>query len=78
MAETISEQDFERSALNFLEANATPRVESRQSWGEGSDQVSILPERTLEEEIAELTEARAWAQKRFDAGFSWITGPVEY
>jgi hypothetical protein len=78
MPETISEQDFERGALSFLEANAEPRVETRQSWGEGSDQVSILPERTLEEEIAELTEARAWAQKRFDAGFSWITGPVEY
>ena len=78
MAETISEQDFERSALSFLEANAKPRVESRQSWGEGSDQVSVLPERTLEEEQAELKEARGWAQKRFDAGFSWITGPVEY
>ena len=78
MPETISEQDFERAAVAFLEANAEPRVETRQSWGEGSDQVSILPERTLEEEIAELTEARAWAQRRFDAGFGWITGPVEY
>ncbi len=78
MPETISEQDFEQSAVAFLEANAEPRVEARQSWGEGSDQVSILPERTLEEELAELTAARAWAQKRFDAGFSWITGPVEY
>ncbi|MGH9017825.1 MAG: acyl-CoA dehydrogenase family protein, partial [Acidimicrobiales bacterium] len=78
MPETISEQDFERSARAFLEANAEPRVEVEQSWGEGSDQVSILPERTLEEERAELTEARAWAQTRFDAGFSWITGPVQY
>jgi alkylation response protein AidB-like acyl-CoA dehydrogenase len=78
MPETISEKDFKRSALDFLEANAEARVESNQGWGEGSDQVSILPERTLEEELAELTEARAWAQKRFDAGFSWITGPVEY
>src|ERR1700677_3485197 len=78
MPDTISEQDFERSARAFLEANAEARVESRQGWGEGSDQVSILPERTLEEEIAELAEAKAWAQKRFDAGFSWITGPVEY
>jgi alkylation response protein AidB-like acyl-CoA dehydrogenase len=78
MPETISDKDFKRSALDFLEANAEARVESNQGWGEGSDQVSILPERTLEEELAELTEARAWAQKRFDAGFSWITGPVEY
>ncbi|HEY7946059.1 MAG TPA: acyl-CoA dehydrogenase family protein, partial [Acidimicrobiales bacterium] len=78
MPETISEQDFERAATSFLEANAKPRVEARQSWGEGSDQVSVLPERTLEEELAELKAARAWGQKRFDAGFSWITGPVEY
>ena len=40
--------------------------------------MSILPERTLEEEEAELTAARAWAQQRFDAGFSWIAGPVDY
>jgi alkylation response protein AidB-like acyl-CoA dehydrogenase len=78
MPETISQQDFERSALDFLEANAAPRVEGRQAWGEGSDQVSILPERTLEEELAELASARSWAQKRFDAGFSWITGPLSY
>ena len=78
MAETISEQEFERSALSFLEANAEHRVEGRQGWGEGSDQVSIVPERTLEEELAELDAARNWAQTRFDAGFSWLTGPVQY
>src|ERR1700732_348080 len=78
MPDTISQQDFERSARDFLEANAKPRVDARQGWGEGSDQVSILPERTLEEEMAELTEARAWAQTRFDAGFGWLTGPVAY
>ena len=54
MADTISEEDFERAALEFLEANAEPRVEAEQGWGEGSDQVSLLPERTLEEELAEL------------------------
>ncbi len=78
MVDTITEQDFERDALGFLEANTEPRVESEQGWGEGSDQVSLLPERTLEEEEAELTAARAWAQLRFDAGFSWIAGPVAY
>ncbi|MHB8681131.1 MAG: acyl-CoA dehydrogenase family protein [Acidimicrobiales bacterium] len=77
MAEIISEQDFEGEARAFLEANAEPRVEVRQAWGEGSDQVSVLPERTLEEELAELEEARAWAQKRYDAGFGWITGPPD-
>jgi alkylation response protein AidB-like acyl-CoA dehydrogenase len=78
MVDTISTEEFEREARKFLEANAEPRVEVEQGWGEGSDQVSLLPERTLEEELTELTAARAWAQKRFDAGFSWITGPVTY
>ncbi|HLX89205.1 MAG TPA: acyl-CoA dehydrogenase family protein, partial [Acidimicrobiales bacterium] len=78
MAETISEQDFEREARAFLEANAEPRVEVHRAWGEGSDEVSLLPERTPEEEQAEVEEARAWAQARFDAGFGWITGPARY
>jgi acyl-CoA dehydrogenase len=78
MVDTIAAEDFEREARKFLEANAEPRVEVEQGWGEGSDQVSLLPERTLEEELSELAAARAWAQTRFDAGFSWITGPVAY
>jgi alkylation response protein AidB-like acyl-CoA dehydrogenase len=78
MVDTITEEEFERAALKFLEANAKPRVEAERGWGEGSDQVSLLPERTLEEELAELTAARAWAQQRFDAGFSWIAGPAAY
>jgi len=75
MAAQISEADFEREALSFLEANASPRVEVTQTWGEGSDEVSVLPERTPEEERAELEAAQGWARTRFDAGFGWITGP---
>ncbi|HUO47267.1 MAG TPA: acyl-CoA dehydrogenase family protein, partial [Acidimicrobiales bacterium] len=75
MAPQISEADLEREALAFLEANASPRVEVTQAWGEGSDEVSVLPERTAEEERAELVAARAWAQQRFDAGLGWLTGP---
>jgi len=78
MAETTPDEAFEQGAREFLQANAEPRLEVQQRWGEGSDNVSILPERTLEEELAELEAARAWAQRRFDAGFGWITGPVEY
>ncbi len=78
MVDTITEEEFERAARKFLEANAEPRVVAEQRWGEGSDQVSLLPERTLDEELAELTASRAWAQQRFDAGFGWIAGPVAY
>jgi acyl-CoA dehydrogenase len=78
MAGTISEQDFEHEARAFLEANADRRVEVHRAWGEGSDQVHLLPERTVEEELAELAAARAWAQRRLDDGFGWITGPTTY
>jgi len=78
MVDDISLADFEKDALAFLEHNLEPRVEVQQRWGEGSDQVTLLPERTLEEELEELARARAWAQKRFDAGFGWVTGPVQY
>ena len=78
MGDTRSVEEFERAAQAFLHANAARRVVEEQPWGEGSDQVALLPERTLDEELAELEAARAWAQKRFDAGFGWITGPVTY
>jgi acyl-CoA dehydrogenase len=78
MSGAITVEEFEAEARAFLEANAEPRVEVQRAWGEGSDQVSLLPERTLEEELTELEQARAWAQRRFDAGFGWITGPAQY
>jgi len=74
----ISEKEFEGEALRFLESNSKQRVDEGLAWGQGSDQVSVLPERTIEEERAELEEARNWARTRFDAGFGWITGPSDY
>ena len=45
MADVISEQDFQSEATRFLEENASPRVEISSGWGEGSDEVAILPEK---------------------------------
>ena len=59
-------------------ASAERRPEERFVWGQGSDAVGLLPERTPEEEAAELETARTWARAVFDAGFGWITGPVRY
>ncbi len=78
MPEAITEADFEKEALAFLEANAEPRKEAKATWGEGSDSMSIFPERTPEEDRADLEAARGWSRSRFDAGFGWITGPEEY
>src|SRR5439155_1205258 len=35
-------------------------------------------EKTREQELAELAEAKAWKGLVFDAGFGWITGPAQY
>ncbi len=78
MVEIISEEAFEKEALDFLQSNAEPRVEITRQWGEGSDKVSLFPERTPEEDRADLEAAKSWSIRRFDAGFGWITGPEQY
>jgi alkylation response protein AidB-like acyl-CoA dehydrogenase len=71
-------EQFEVEARAFLDANAERRPEETFVWGQGSENVSLFPERTPEQQQADLAASRAWAQKVFDAGFGWITGPVEY
>ena len=74
----ISLDDFTTGATEFLRANAEKRGDARFVWGEGSDRVGMLDEKTPEQERAELASAKAWKAKEFDAGFGWITGPAEY
>ena len=78
MTETPSPAAFEAEARAFLDANAPRRVEVAQRWGEGPDRVALFADKTVEEEQAEVAAAKAWRQKVFDAGFGWITGPVEH
>src|SRR6516164_8567600 len=75
---TISESDFRTDAREFLGANAERRVEEKFEWGKGSDKISLLEEKTPEQEAADLEAAKDWKAKEFDAGFGWITGPEEY
>ena len=74
----ITRDEFRAEATAFLEANSQRRVKVSEVWGQGSDEVSILPERTPEEDAAILAEAKGWRAKVFDAGFGWITGPEAY
>ncbi|HZU71461.1 MAG TPA: acyl-CoA dehydrogenase family protein [Acidimicrobiales bacterium] len=78
MPEAITEEQFKAEALDFLEANAKLAVEEKTGWGQGSDEVALFAEKTREQELAEVEEAKAWRQKVFDAGFGWITGPSRY
>ncbi len=74
----ITPEQLEAEARAFLDANAERRPEETFVWGQGSENVSLFPERTPEQQAADLAASRAWAQQVFDAGFGWITGPVEY
>jgi alkylation response protein AidB-like acyl-CoA dehydrogenase len=78
VTDSISPAQFESDVRSFLEANAPKRSEETFAWGEGSDSVGLFPERTPEQDAEELARARAWARTVFDAGFGWITGPVDY
>ena len=78
MAEIVTEDQFEREALEFLEAHAKLRVEEKTGWGEGSDSVALFAERPQEEEEAEVVAAKGWRRQVFDAGFGWISGPTAY
>jgi acyl-CoA dehydrogenase len=73
-----SPEAFEAAARAFLDANVEKRPVETFVWGQGSDDVSLFPERTHEQDLADLAVSRAWAQSVFDAGFGWITGPTEY
>ena len=75
---TRSIDSFRAEAREFLDANLERRGEEAFVWGEGSDRVGVLEEKSAEQEARELAAAKAWKAKEFDAGFGWITGPTEY
>ncbi len=73
----ISIEQFEKEALAFLESNAERRpVEKAFVWGEGSD--NFYREKDRDQEAINAEEGKVWRQKKFDAGFGWITGPESY
>jgi acyl-CoA dehydrogenase len=76
----ISIDELLAEARGFLDANCALRTESdeRFVWGEGSDRVNILEEVEPADASAQLADAKRYAALRFDAGFGWIDGPVEY
>jgi alkylation response protein AidB-like acyl-CoA dehydrogenase len=76
--ETVSLEEFELEVRSFFEANAPKRAQESFVWGKGSDNVGLFPERTAEQDAADLAAARAWARRVFDAGLGWITGPLAY
>ncbi len=78
MSASITLDEFESEARQFLDAHAQPRQEVGLQWGVGDDSVSLFEEKSEEEEAADVTAAQEWRRTKYDAGFGWITGPTEY
>jgi acyl-CoA dehydrogenase len=77
----ISLEDFRAEATAFLDAHAERRVEHDKAdfvWGEGSDDVALFEQIDREVEAKLLDKAKAWRATRYDNGFGYLTGPVEY
>lgn len=71
-----SVEEFRTKAQEFLDA-AAPRDGSDAAefeFSEAEDRVTLFRGATEEE----ASRARDWQRKVFDAGFGWITGPVEH
>lgn len=78
MSDVITEAQFRSEAKTFLEANAKPKVEVRQAWGEGSDRQGIFADKTRDEELEQVVKAQQWRNLLYDSGFGWISGPEAY
>ena len=73
----ITEEQFSAEAVAFLEANASRKAPRKaQKWGEGSDAAALFEQKDRAAERQEVEVAKQWRQKKFDAGFGWITGPA--
>jgi alkylation response protein AidB-like acyl-CoA dehydrogenase len=78
LADGPEERAFAADAVAFLTEHATRRGAQTVEWGVGEEQLALFHESTGEQELAEAEAARRWQRARWDAGFGWITGPVEH
>src|SRR6266571_3706357 len=70
----LSLDEFRTAARVFLDHAASRRVPvADETWGSGDDRVTLFRGATSEE----VDDARDWRRTVFDAGFGWITGPLE-
>jgi alkylation response protein AidB-like acyl-CoA dehydrogenase len=67
--------DFEQRALSFLEGHAQRRRAEQAELDFTKAPVSLFAGHGERDDIL---KARAWREAKFDAGFGWICGPVEY
>lgn len=72
-------QDFAAEARRFLDAHVAKAPDrTAVAWGEGDDSMAYFSSLPPEEEKEFVQRAREWQRIRYENGFGWITGPVEY
>jgi alkylation response protein AidB-like acyl-CoA dehydrogenase len=78
LARSDEQRRFVMDAVTFVSGQATPRVQQNAAWGVGDEALTLFHETSDEQEHAEADAARRWQKLRWQAGFGWITGPVEF
>jgi len=71
----ITLADFIAEATEFLSLYAKRRDDSFE-WGVGSDVIPFFE--GVDDEHTAVAKARDWARTRFDAGFGWVSGPIDF
>jgi alkylation response protein AidB-like acyl-CoA dehydrogenase len=78
LARTDGQRRFATEAVAFLRGQVAPRTPQDAAWGVGDEGLTLFHETSDEQERAEAAAARGWQKLRWEAGFGWLTGPVEF
>jgi acyl-CoA dehydrogenase len=72
--------EFSAEVRAFLEASAERRPDPREAvrWGVGADRIAYFSTDPPDVDKANAQRARDWQRRRYEAGFGWISGPVEF
>ena len=73
-------EEFSAEVRAFLDASAERRPDPAQAvqWGVGEDRIAYFSTDPPDVDKANVRRARQWQRLRYDAGFGWISGPVEF
>jgi acyl-CoA dehydrogenase len=77
---TADVDEFSADVRAFLDASAERRADPREvvQWGGGVDRIAYFSTDPPEVDKANAQRARDWQRRRYEAGFGWISGPVEF
>jgi acyl-CoA dehydrogenase len=72
--------EFSAEVRAFLEASAERRPDPREAvrWGVGADRIAYFSTDPPDVDKDNAQRARDWQRRRYEAGFGWISGPVEF